>query len=98
MSRDFTIHNLPFGVFETEAGGPRAGIAFEEGIVDLAELAAAGIFDDLNIHDRSVFSSPTLNGFIALGKPYWRAVRERVSSLLRKGSAPALMQSSAVKM
>ena len=36
---DFSIHNLPFGVFETDGGGPRAGIAIGAHIVDLAQLA-----------------------------------------------------------
>ena len=79
---DFSIHNLPFGVFETEAGGPRAGIAIGTQIVDLAQLAAQGYFKDLNIPDLSVFSRDSLNEFIALGKPYWRAVRQRVTTFL----------------
>ena len=33
MESDFSIHNLPFGVFESD-GDPRAGIAFEDRIVD----------------------------------------------------------------
>src|SRR5579864_4219458 len=79
---DFSIHNLPFGIFETAGGGPRAGIAIGSQIVDLAHLAAQGHFDDLKIPDLSVFSHDSLNAFIALGKPYWRAVRQRVASLL----------------
>ena len=82
---DFSIHNLPFGVFEAEGRGPRAGVAIGDRIVDLAELAAQGHFDDLNIGDLSVFSRSSLNGFIALGKPYWRSVRERVARLLDSG-------------
>jgi fumarylacetoacetase len=79
---DFSIYNLPFGVFETEGGGPRAGIATGARIVDLAQLAAQGYFDDLNITDLSVFSQDSLNSFIELGKPYWHAVRQRVARLL----------------
>src|SRR5713226_3942879 len=79
---DFSIHNLPFGVFETEGGGPRAGVAIGAQIVDLAQLAAQGYFEDLNIPDPSVFSRDSLNAFIALGKPYWRAVRQCVATFL----------------
>ena len=83
---DFSIHNLPFGVFETDGGGPRAGIAIGAHIVDLAQLAAQGYFDDLKITDPSVFSQDSLNAFIALGKPYWRAVRQRVATFLTSNS------------
>ena len=44
---DFSIHNLPFGVFEADGRAPRAGVAFEDRILDLAEAAAVGHFDDL---------------------------------------------------
>lgn len=94
---DFSIHNLPFGVFEATGRGPRAGVAIGDRIVDLAETAAHGDFDGLNLPDLSVFSQSTLNAFIGLGKPYWRAVRARVSDLLQAGEA-ALVDQSAVTM
>jgi fumarylacetoacetase len=89
-----TIHNLPFGVFETEGGGPRAGIAIGSQIVDLAQLAAQGYFHDLQIPDPSVFSRASLNAFIGLGKPYWRAVRQRVATFLAS-NGPHIEQSAA---
>ena len=98
---DFTIHNLPFGVFETEGGGPRAGVAIGPQIVDLARLAAQGVFKDLNIPDLSVFSRSSLNAFIALGKPYWRAVRTRVAQILASDNTPdtgALVEQKAARM
>ena len=96
IDNDFSIHNLPFGIFETEAGGPRAGIAIGSQIVDLAQLAAQGHFQDLKIPDLSVFSRDSLNAFIALGKPYWRAVRQRAATLLATDSV--LVEQTAVKM
>jgi fumarylacetoacetase len=90
---DFSIHNLPFGVFRTPGAGPRAGIAFEDRIVDLADLARRGAIE---APDPSVFSRPSLNAFIALGKPYWRAVRQRVASLLP--AAAAVPQSEATML
>jgi fumarylacetoacetase len=99
MKIDFSIHNLPFGVFEAEGREPRAGVAIGEQIVDLAELAALDYLRDLNIPDPSVFSKPSLNAFIALGKPYWRAVRQRVSELIEADAARrVLIDQSAVKM
>lgn len=93
---DFSIHNLPFGIFDA-GSGPRAGVAIGDQIVDLAEGAAHGHFLSLDLPDLSVFSQPTLNSFIALGKLHWRAVRERVSSLIQAGEA-VLVEQSAAKM
>jgi len=78
---DFSIYNLPFGVFEA-GRGPRLGVAFEDQVVDLAEAAAQGYFRNIYFPDPSVFSRPSLNAFIALGRPYWRAVRNRIAELL----------------
>src|SRR5882762_2661294 len=97
MTDDFTIHNLPFGVFATEGRGPRAGVAIGDRILDLSEVAALGHFEDLNIPDLSVFSRSSLNGFIALGRPYWRSVREHVARLIDSGQAN-LIEQRAVKM
>ena len=93
---DFSIHNLPFGIFDA-GEGPRAGVAIGDQIVDLAEVAARGDFLSLDLPDLSVFSQPTLNAFIALGKLHWRAVRERVSSLIRTGEA-VLVEQNEVRM
>ena len=64
-------------------------------IIDLAELATHGHFDDWMPAERSTLSQPTLNSFISLGKPYWRAVRERVA---RADIAPALVSQSDATM
>ncbi len=81
MVSDFSIYNLPFGVFDA-GRGPRVGVAFGEQVVDLAEAAALGYFRNVHFPNLSVFSQPTLNAFIALGKPYWQAVRNRVAELI----------------
>src|SRR5437762_1813971 len=90
MSSDFSIHNLPFGVFDS-GRGPRAGIAFEDRIVDLAAQHDLGV-------DAAVFEQPSLNRFIGLGKPAWRAVRQRVRELLEANPAIATIRQDAVKM
>ncbi|HTM51779.1 MAG TPA: fumarylacetoacetase [Bryobacteraceae bacterium] len=95
---DFSIHNLPFGVFEAEGRPPRAGIAIGEKILDLAGAAAAGHFDDLGIPDPEVFSQRTLNAFIALGKPHWRAVRARAARILEGDPANLLVEQRAARM
>ena len=73
----FPVTNLPYGVFSTAGHGRRVGVALGEGIVDLAPLAAA---DALEIERE--LGSPTLNEFLAMGRPAWSAVRAWLTDLL----------------
>lgn len=82
---DFPIQNLPFGIFKTADLTPRAGVAIGEFILNLGAVAALDGFKGLDL-DTNVFMQPTLNDFIALGKPVWQAVRERISDLLEEGN------------
>ena len=61
---DFSIHNLPFGIFSTRGTQPRVGVALGDHILDLKALSQYHDFD----FDRSVLSQEFLNDFIALGK------------------------------
>ncbi|WP_242927525.1 fumarylacetoacetase [Pontibacter vulgaris] len=79
---DFPIQNLPFGIFETAGKDPRVGVAIGDYILDLYAVAQNNLFELIDI-DPTVFHRPYLNDFISLGKPIWRAVRNRVSELLR---------------
>ncbi|WP_114781478.1 fumarylacetoacetase [Botryobacter ruber] len=79
---DFPIQNLPFGIFQTDMKDPRVGVAIGEYVLDLCVLGRYDMFVLLDI-DPTIFHRPYLNDFIALGKPVWRAVRNRVSELLR---------------
>lgn len=78
---DFPIQNLPYGIFKTASHSPRAGVAIGDFILDLAVLGAAGKFSGI-VQDVSVFSKPTLNSFIALGKPVTNKIRNRIFELL----------------
>ncbi|CAO3612843.1 unnamed protein product [Cunninghamella echinulata] len=45
----FPIQNLPFGIFSTkEKVQPRVGVAIGNQILDLSEIAKAGLFDGIN--------------------------------------------------
>ncbi|PSR52249.1 fumarylacetoacetase [Adhaeribacter arboris] len=79
---EFPIQNLPFGIFSTNHQDSRVGVAIGDYILDLCAVAQEGLFDLLDI-DPTVFNRPYLNDFISLGKPAWRAVRDRISELLR---------------
>ncbi|MBE0647413.1 MAG: fumarylacetoacetase [Bacteroidales bacterium] len=77
---DFPIQNIPFGIILTKDLSPRAASRIGDTVIDLYSLAALGYFHDFHI-EPDVFLSSSLNNFISLGKPTWRAVRNRLSEL-----------------
>ncbi|MGA7200925.1 MAG: hypothetical protein WBX26_03795, partial [Candidatus Cybelea sp.] len=79
---DFPIQNLPFGVF-VRNGRARIGVAIGEQILDLSETAEAGFLDEAG--ERELLQAPVLNPLLAAGTGTWRALRERLSALLRSG-------------
>ncbi|MDO5528538.1 MAG: fumarylacetoacetase [Paracoccus sp. (in: a-proteobacteria)] len=82
---DFPIQNLPYGVFSTEGGAPRCGVAIGDRIVDLAKAEEAGLIDA-----QGTFSQPVLNDFIALGREVWDRTRARLTELLAEGGAETI--------
>lgn len=78
---DFSIYNLPFGIFSTQNRSPRLGVAIGEQIVDLQELAQKNVLDEW-VQDHSIFAEKSLNRFIALGKPTTSAIRLKIQQLL----------------
>ena len=80
---DFSIHNIPFGIFSTANRSPRAGIAIGEHILDLVEVAKLNVFD----FDTSVLKKDTLNDFIALGKKITSKVRTDIQELLQDNTS-----------
>jgi len=77
---DFSIYNLPFGVFSVNGGSKRIGVAIGDQVIDLLEINKSGILD-LGISN-DVIENEYLNDFIALGKEKTSAVREIVQSEL----------------
>jgi fumarylacetoacetase len=67
-NHDFSIYNLPYGIFSTQSSAPRAGMAFGDHVLDLAAMES--------------LEKPTLNDYIAQGKLITNAVRTRVQQLL----------------
>ncbi|MBO0930456.1 fumarylacetoacetase [Fibrella aquatilis] len=85
MHPDFTLHNLPFGIFNTVNSEPRVGVAFGDQIIDMALASNWAIFDDfLTNKQKEAFEQPFLNDFIRLGRPVWRRVREVLQLALTK--------------
>lgn len=78
---DFSIYNLPFGIFSVGNGNKKIGIAIGDQIVDVYAIAEQGYFDELKV-DKEVFAATYLNDFINLGKPVTSEVRLKVQDLL----------------
>jgi fumarylacetoacetase len=71
---DFTIYNIPFGIFSTSASEKRVGIAIGDSILDLVIAYDLGIFKSLDF-SKSVLEANYLNDFISLGKSITNKVR-----------------------
>ncbi|NQZ77838.1 MAG: fumarylacetoacetase [Ekhidna sp.] len=84
VDSDFPIQNLPFGIFK-ENGKKRAGVAIGDKVLDLSALQEYGLLNDLSLPNK-VFDQEVLNGFLHLGKPTGRKVRNRVSELLQENN------------
>ena len=79
---NFTIDNIPFGIFSVNNSSKRLATIFGNQVIDLYELATLGYFDGLEI-DKKVFENDYLNDFIALGKEKTNAVRKHLQILLK---------------
>ncbi|MEM6845277.1 MAG: fumarylacetoacetase [Bacteroidota bacterium] len=84
---DFSIHNLPYGIFSTPSRRPRVGVAIGDQIIDLAAVAMRGYFQSLSIEPETL-EQPSLNAFIRLGKPTWQAVRKQLTVWLTQTDSP----------
>lgn len=93
---DFPIQNLPFGVFQNARGEQHAGVAIGDSIVDLSFLLEKGFFNELHLPP-GIFARAVLNDFLSLGREKIRAVRNRVSELLREGNRRLTSASTTVE-
>lgn len=81
---DFSIHNLPYGIFsDTIDGKRRAGVAIGEHVLDLSVLEAEGL---LKLDGGSYFDQSTLNAFIDSGRDNWTQARSTIQTLLSSDS------------
>lgn len=79
---DFSIHNIPFGVFSYQ-NEIHCGSRLGDFVVDLALLGEDGWFDDLPLGNGTVFHKSSLNPFIELGQKAWTGVRNRIIELFQ---------------
>jgi fumarylacetoacetase len=100
----FPVQNLPYGIFTTPGGEPRAGVAIGEHVLDLATLARAGLMAGGGWQAQPEwFAAGSLNAFAAAGPAAWEQVRSRVTSLLsapahRDAVEPALIRQDQVEL
>lgn len=86
----FPLNNLPYGIFSRKDGpdtSPSVCVAIGDHVLDLAALASRfpEIFPGPLLPAstaKAVFSTPSLNSFLALGKPAWLESRAAVQDAL----------------
>lgn len=82
---DFPIQNLPFGIAGKPGSPPHPAVRIGDHVLDLNAMAQHQLLNDLGI-DGAVFAQDRLNGLLRLGKEKTRALRNRISQLLREGN------------
>ncbi len=78
---EFPIQNLPFGIFQTATTTKRVGVRIGDFVLDLAQMAQFGYFDDLSFA-LTDFNQDYLNPLMRHGKLATRALRNRIAALL----------------
>ncbi len=86
QNSDFSIYNIPFGIFSESDHIKRVGIAIGDNVLDVYAAYELGIFKDLKF-DIKVLESDSLNDFIALGKSTTVKVRELIQTELCNGNS-----------
>lgn len=82
---DFSIQNLPYGVFSTNANlNPRIGARIGEFVVDLSILDEEKLFNQ----QYGFFADSTLNRFMSAGRETRRKVRQQLTGLLSSDNSP----------
>lgn len=98
---DFPIQNLPFGVFGSQQGPDRIGVAIGDMILDLHQAVDELALQDLPPETACALSAENLNAFMGQGPRSWRAARRSISNLLAEGADPhphLLVPQSSVSM
>ncbi|KAE7995291.1 hypothetical protein FH972_000109 [Carpinus fangiana] len=93
----FPIQNLPYGVFRPVPGSAaRPGVAIGDYVLDLSEIASAGLFDGPILKNSDCFSQLNLNKFVAIGRSAWKEARATLQRLL-SSTEPALRDNAALR-
>lgn len=77
---DFSIHNIPYGIFSVDGGSSRIGVAIGDQVLDLLVMNDSDVLG-MDISN-AIFENEYLNDFIALGKEKTNAIRAKIQSEL----------------
>ncbi|WP_018720957.1 fumarylacetoacetase [Salinispora fenicalii] len=83
----YGLHNLPYGVFRTADREPRVGVRVGTHVLDLGGAEQAGL-----VLAAGTLSRPRLNDFMALGRPQWTSVRQRIVELFTDSAHRAAVE------
>ncbi len=78
---------LPYGVVRAPGGRPRPATAVGDDALDLAGLAAAGLFEGTAEDPAWLFGGANLDRFLAAGPEVWGRVRTRLLDLVHDATA-----------
>ncbi|RWS07172.1 fumarylacetoacetase-like protein [Dinothrombium tinctorium] len=82
---DFSIHNLPYGIFSTQANPkPRPGVAIGDYILDLSQVSKLFVGPLMRNEAEEVFNQTTLNKLMSLSYEAWHEARQTIQRLLSK--------------
>ena len=94
----FGINTLAYGVFSRadDPAGPRVGVRIGDLVLDASAVAALGGDPGDGPHLAAAWAGPSLNAFLALGRPAWTIARSWLSEILtddvhRAGVEPHLI-------
>jgi fumarylacetoacetase len=90
---EFSIQNLPYGVFSTYGDEPRGGVAIGNAIFDIGAALEIGLFSGAARDAAEAAAGPTLNALLALPASAPRSLRQRLSEILAAGSDAGTMAS-----
>jgi fumarylacetoacetase len=103
----FGLHHLPYGVFSSpDAPEPRVGVRIGDHVLDAGAVVAIGR-DTGQVGDgpdlAAAWQTPSLNAFLALGRPAWTVAREWLTEILtddvhRAGVEPHLYAAADVTL
>ncbi len=83
---DFPIYNIPLGIAKNKGSKIFAATAIGDYVLNLSTLHNLGFFKDIPL-PANIFDREYLNDFVALGKPIWHSVRNRIKELLQSSNA-----------
>jgi fumarylacetoacetase len=83
---DFSIYNLPLGIFASAGLSPRPGMALGDSIIHLAALQESGLTEVSDEVIKPALHAASLNALMDCGPSVWKALRLRVQELFSEGN------------